>query len=116
MPGGAGGGFSAGATSERDRFPDMFHAIGSILHRPAKREKLLVASAVGVGGAVMLLRRLLRTSTRNRLVLKSPVPEDIVISQAVELTPVLERVLRQSARCAHAHASNRWQHAHGEYQ
>lgn len=27
--------------SDRDRFPDMFHAIGSIIHRPAKRAKLL---------------------------------------------------------------------------
>lgn len=31
------------SSTERDRFPDMFHAIGSILHRPAKRAKLLAS-------------------------------------------------------------------------
>jgi len=29
------------AGAERDRFPDMFHALGSILHRPNKRLKML---------------------------------------------------------------------------
>ena len=31
---------TAGIGGERDRFPDMFHALGSILHRPAKRLKM----------------------------------------------------------------------------
>ena len=49
---------SAGAASaarepldggQRDRFPDMFHALGSILHRPAKRQKLAAEALRTVG-------------------------------------------------------------------
>lgn len=55
----------------------------------------LVLSGCVVGGAVsvMLLRKMLRhmsTSGRNVLKLQAKVPEDIVISQSVILTPVRE--------------------------
>ena len=38
----------AACGSDRDRFPDMFHAIGSIIHRPAKRAKLLAEQVAAV--------------------------------------------------------------------
>ena len=56
------------------------------------RPKLLASAAVGVAGAaLLLLRRAVRTGVRrNKLTLRSPVPEDIEISQAVQLTPIRE--------------------------
>ena len=39
------GGATGTAGGERDKFPDMFHAIGAILHRPSKRTKMLATAA-----------------------------------------------------------------------
>jgi len=54
------------------------------------RPKLLIAGGVAAGAAIVLIRRTISKGSRNRLDLQLPVPEDIVIAQSVELTPVRE--------------------------
>ena len=44
-------GGAAGGGGERDRFPDMFHALGSILHRPNKRLKMAAEAPRAEDGA-----------------------------------------------------------------
>ena len=60
---------------------------------PQSRPALLLYSVAG-GVGLMLLRRAIRklstTGARNKLQLQLPVPEDIVISQSVALTPIRE--------------------------
>jgi len=57
-------------------------------------QRPLVLSAAATAATLFILRRALRrfatTNTRNKLTLQVPVPEDIVISQSVALTPVRE--------------------------
>jgi len=59
-----------------------------------QRPLVLAASVAGGAASLFFLRRALRalstSSGRNKLDLKMPVPEDIVISQSVMLTPVRE--------------------------
>ena len=65
--------------------------MSTALHRVGGARTVLSTAAGAV--TLLLLRRALRrfaTSSRNVLTLQSPVPEDIVISQSVALTPVRE--------------------------
>ena len=65
--------------------------MSTALHRVVGARTVLSTAAGAV--TLLLLRRALRrfaTSSRNVLTLQSPVPEDIVISQSVALTPVRE--------------------------
>ena len=52
------------------------------------RPKVLIAGGVLAGAAIVLIKRTISKGSRNKLDVKLPVPEDIVIAQSVQLTPV----------------------------
>ena len=62
----------------------------SPLSRPVT---IAVSAGLGAGALILIRRMLIRritTAARNKLDLQLPVPEDIKIAQAVQLTPIRE--------------------------